>query len=150
MSCQSTPASATEPQHLDNAAGDLGRPRVADVVDKPNGAQGINGSPLETRFSSCESFGSRTFSNTTNESRMSANDTANCRSASSQSTVIGPQPRRNATADLPYHSGFPTGSFWSKPSQGNAMFRWMSTIKSKANEPFGGQRRKRLINSFSA
>ena len=65
-------------------------------------------------------------------------------SISSQPRMIRPQHQHNATnqvtslwspscADLFYNSDFPTGSPGSRPIQGNAMFRWMTTIKSKVN-----------------
>ena len=57
MSCQSTPTSATEPQHFANPAVDFGQSRVEEVVDQPDGAQRIDESPLETRVSSCEFSG---------------------------------------------------------------------------------------------
>ena len=57
MSCQSTPASATEPHHFAGPAVDYGQSRVEEVDDQPDGAQRIDGSPLETRVSSCEFSG---------------------------------------------------------------------------------------------
>ena len=66
MPCQSTPASTIEPRHFDSSTVGLGRPRVAEDDDKPDGNQRINGSLLETHVSSCESFGPRALSNTMN------------------------------------------------------------------------------------
>ena len=60
MLSQSTPTSATEPQHFANPAVDLGQSRVEEVVDQPDGAQRIDESPLETQVSSCEFSGAQT------------------------------------------------------------------------------------------
>ena len=97
MPWQSTPTSATEPQPFDRTIVDLGRPRLEEVVDQRDSVQRIDGSQLETRVSSCESFGSRTFSNTTNECRKLAIDTTNSSSTSLQPNVIRPRLQRNTT-----------------------------------------------------
>ena len=122
--CQSAPLSATGlPLFVSSTVG-LGRPRVAEDVDQPDGMQGIDESQLE--------------------SRKPAKKTTDMESTSLQPRMIRPQHQHNTTsqvtslwpppcANLSYTSDFPTGSPGSKPTQGNAMFRWMSTIKSKVN-----------------
>ena len=123
IQCQSAPLSATDPL-FDSSTVDFGQSRVAEVMDQPNGNQGIDERQLENR--------------------KPATKTTNRECTSSQPNVIRPQLQRNTTdqvtslwppscADLSYNSDFPTGSPGSKPTQGNAMFRWMTTIKSKVN-----------------
>ena len=57
MPCQSTPTSTTELQHFARTAVDPGRPRAEEAVDRPDGVQRDEGSPLETPVSSCKTFG---------------------------------------------------------------------------------------------
>ena len=124
MSCQSAPLSATELPHFNSSTVDFGQSRVAEDVDRLDGIRGIEESQLM--------------------SRKPAKKTTDMESISSQPRMIRPQYQHNTTnqvtslwlpscADLSYNSDFPTGSPGSKPAQGNAMFRWMTTIKSKVN-----------------
>ena len=123
MSCQSAPLSAIDPL-FDSSTVDFGQSRVAEEVNQLDGIQGIDEGQLE--------------------SRKPTKKATDMESISSQPRMIRPQHQHNTTdqvaslwppscANLPYKSDFPTGSPGSKPTQGNAMFRWMTTIKSKVN-----------------
>ena len=142
--CQDAPLSATELPLFNSSTVDFGQSRVAEEVTKLDGIQRNDRSPLETPVSSCKSTGWRTLSSSMNEGREPANDVTSPQSISSQPRMIRLQHQHNTTnqvtslwpppcADLSYNGDFPTGSPGSKSTQGNAMFRWMSTIKSKVN-----------------
>ena len=100
MPCQSTPASTIEPRHFDSSTVGLGRPRVAEEDDKPDGNQRKDGSPLETHVSSCESFGPKPFSNTTNDGRKPAKKTTDMEYTSSQPTMVRPQHQHHTNIKL--------------------------------------------------
>lgn len=60
QSCQSAPVSTVEPQHFREAtvapSWTVGRPRVAEVVDKPDGILGNYEGKIETQVSSRKSL----------------------------------------------------------------------------------------------